>query len=267
MSEPTTPTRRTRVIARTATSRTAPQAQADVPTHDQRPESSERRPRFSRLQIIIGVVVVFLLVDAGLLAFFLNRTTVPSTSPPSDLYRLIQGQIASNRNVSELGSDLTLTFTDYPDLSIVNTSSLKPIEDNVLARGAGPEGTDILYDEQIVKRVLTFNSDWVDYLNFKDTAALASVEEGSAAASKLAELGTGSTVSYHRLALGELRHIGQHYYLIARASYTLTKEGHLDLHDEVFVYKLVAAQDTMLITDFEQISLGVTDVLSKRPAS
>jgi hypothetical protein len=214
------------------------------------------------------VVVVFLLVDAVLLAFFLNRTTVPSTSPPIDLYRLIQSQIASNRNIAELGSDLTLTFTDYPGLSIVNTSSLKPIEDDVLAQGAGPEGTDVLYDEQIVKRVLAFNSDWVNYLMFKDTAVLASVEEGSAAASKLAELGAGSEqVSYHRLALGDLRHVGQHYYLIARASYTLTKEGQLDLHDEVFVYKLVAAQDSMLITDFEQISLGVTDVLSRRPTS
>jgi hypothetical protein len=214
------------------------------------------KSRFSRKQLIIGLIAAVLVFDVGLVSFwfFSGGGGGPSVPPNPEPYALIQGQMSNNRTIAEIGYDSTLTFANYTNLTIVNTSSLKPIENNLLKSGAGPNGSNVLYDEQIVGRVLRLNSDWVNHLNLADSAVFASVQEGSSAQTKLAELGAGSLVAYHRLAIGEIRHTGKNYYIITRASYTLTKDGQLDIHDDLFVYKLVAQGNTMVVVDFEQIS-------------
>jgi hypothetical protein len=220
-------------------------------------KQAERKSHFSRKQIIIGLIVIVLIFDVVILTVGLvGGNTGPKVRPNSDPIALIQGQMSNNRAIAEIGHDSALTFANYPDLTIVNAASLKPIENNLLKSGGGPDGSDSLYDEQIVGRVLKFNSDWVDYLNKSSQAVFESVQENSPAQTKATELGAGSLVAFHRLAIGEIRHAGKNYYLIARASYTLTKDGKLDIHDDVFVYKLVAQGNTMLIADFEQIPVN-----------
>jgi hypothetical protein len=216
---------------------------------------ARHRGRFGRKQIIIVLIAVVLFFDVGIMTFWFSKGGGASVPPNPDPYALIQGQMSNNRTIAVIGYDHALTFASYPDLTIVNTSSLKPISNNLLKRGAAADGSDVLYDEQIVGRVLKFNSDWVDYLNDGNRTALGSIQESSPAATKLAELGTDSQIAYHRLVIGEIRHIGKNYYIITRASYTLTGGGQLDIHDDIFVYKLVASQNTMLIVDFEQIFL------------
>jgi hypothetical protein len=220
---------------------------------------SRGKTRFSRKQFLIGLIAVIAIVDAGIISlwFFGNRSGPPV--PPlyySDPYLVIQGQMSNNRSIAEVGYDSALTFANYPNLTIVNTASLKPIENNLLRAGGEPDGKDFLYDEQIVGRVLRLNSDWVNYLNRGDRSVLESVQEGSAAQTRVTELGADSMVAYHRLAIGDIRHSGKNYYLITQASYTLTRDGQLDIHEDLFVYKLVAKGDTLLVVDFEQIPVG-----------
>jgi hypothetical protein len=215
------------------------------------------KTRFSRKQIIIALIAVIFVFDAIVMSLlYFGNQNGPAVPPNSEPYSLIQSQMSNNRSIAEVGYDSALTFSNYTNLEIVNTSSLKPIENNLLKSGGAPGGGDSLYDEQIVGRVLKLNSDWVNYLNRSDQTVLASVQEGSAAQAKITELGAGSLVAYHRLAIGEIRHSGKNYYLIAQASYTLTKDGQLDIHDDLFVYKLVARGATMLVVDFEQIPVG-----------
>jgi hypothetical protein len=214
---------------------------------------ARKKSRFTRKQIIVGLIIFIIVFDVALVGLlFLNRGG--NAPPHTDPYALIQGQMSNNRAIAEVGYDSALTFANYTDLTIVNTSSLKPIENDLLKSGAGPDGKDVYYDEQIVGRILKLNSDWVSHLNQGDQAVFSSVREGSAAQSKLAELGAGSGVAYHRLAIGEIRHTGKNYYIITRASYTLTKDGQLDIHDDLFVYKLIAQNNTMIVIDFEQIA-------------
>ncbi|MDR2196403.1 MAG: hypothetical protein LBO07_00320 [Coriobacteriales bacterium] len=215
------------------------------------------KSRFSRKQIIIGLIALIFIFDMGVMSiWYFGNKSGPAVPPNSNPYALIQSQMGNNHSIAEVGYDSALTFANYTNLEIVNTASLKPIENNLLKSGGAPDGADSLYDEQIVGRVLKFNSDWTAYLNRAEQTVFSSVQEGSVAQTKVAELGAGSLVAYHRIAIGEIRRSGKNYYLITQASYTLTKNGQLEIHDELFVYKLVARGATMLIVDFEQIPVG-----------
>jgi hypothetical protein len=219
---------------------------------------SRRKRRFGRKQILIALIAVVLIFDAAVMSlWFFGGGGGPSVPPHDDFSTLIQGQMSNNRNIHEIGYDSALTFANYPDLTIVNTSSLKPIENDLFKSGAGPDGTDLLYDELIVGRALKLNSDWDDYLNRGSQSVFTSVKENSEAQTKITELGAGSMVAYHRLAIGEIRHVGKNYYLITRANYTLTQAGQLDIHDDIFVYKLTAQGGTMVVVDFEQIAMNI----------
>jgi hypothetical protein len=193
---------------------------------------------------------------------YLNSRANPPVPPLyyDDPKGVIQKQMGNNERESiyQIGYDLDLTFANYPDLTIVNTSSLKLIENDLLRSEAGPNGEDVLYDEQIVGRILRFNSSWVNYRNWNDSLVFSSVQEGSEAEAKLNELGAGSMVSYQQLTLGEIRRSGKNYYILAMTSYTLIKDGRMDTLDSLFVYKLTASsqKNTMIIVDFEQIPLS-----------
>jgi hypothetical protein len=252
--------------SRKAARKPAPSARKNASTQkptnvkSRQASSGKRKRRFGRKQILVALIAVFLLVDAVLAFAFLGSGRLfggsggESVEPYTDQVALIQGQMAYNRNIYEIGYDEGLTFANYPNLTIVNTSSLKPIENDLLKAAGGPDGEDLLYDELIIRRILKLNSDWIDHINRGDQSVFTSVQEGSEAQPKLVELAAdASGASYHRLAIGEMRHVGKNYYLITRATYTLTKAGQLDIHDDILVYKLVAQGDTMLVVDIEQI--------------
>jgi hypothetical protein len=223
-----------------------------------RSANSQRKRRFSRRQILIALIAFVLVFDATVLGFwFLRGGGGPVVPPYAELSDLVGSQQHNNRNIARIGYDADLTFANYPDLTIVKTSSLKPIENDLFKSGAGPDGADLLYDELIVERVLKLNSDWYDYLNRNNQSVFASVKEGSAAQTKITELGAGSSIAYTQFAIGEIRHVGKNYYIITRAVYTLTQAGQLDIHDDIFVYKLTAQGDTMVVIDFEQIAMNV----------
>ncbi|MDR1184143.1 MAG: hypothetical protein LBK67_05040 [Coriobacteriales bacterium] len=243
---------------RTSSTRKATSNKKTAGENASRSKGGKRRGRFSRKQILIALIAFVVIFDAAVLSLWLlGGRGGPPVPPHTDIPTLIQGQMANNRNIHEIGYDSALTFANYPDLTIVNTSSLKPIENDLFKSEAGPDGTDLLYDEVIVGRVLKLNSDWDDYLNRGSQTVFTSVKENSAAQTKIAELGAGSMVAYHRLAIGEIRHVGKNYYLIARATYTLTQSGQLDIHDDIFVYKLAAQGNEMVVIDFEQIAMNL----------
>jgi hypothetical protein len=226
---------------------------------------ARRKPRFSRKQVIIGLIAVFLIFDVGLFSwlFVSGKLNLRGVLPNADTAELVRGQLSNNQWIARIGyDDTTLTFANiteltpnHADLTIVNTSSLKPIENDLFKGGAGPDGADLLYDEVIVGRIIKLNSDWVSYLNEGKDAVFSSLQPGSPAQTKLTELGAGSRVAYHQLAIGEIRHSGRNYYLITKATYTLSTEGKLDIHEDVFVYKLTAQGNTLVVVDFEQFSL------------
>jgi hypothetical protein len=217
------------------------------------------KKRFSRKRFLLALIAFIVVFDTVILSlWFFGGGNEPNVPPHTDPAVLIQGQMSNNKGIAEIGYDSALTFANHTDLTIVNTSSLKPIENDLFKSGAGPGEADLLYDELIVGRTLKLNSDWIYLLNQNDQAVFASVKADSPAYTKISELGAGAVVAYHRLAIGEIRHIGKTFYIITRATYTLTHGGQLDIHDDIFVYKLSAQGNTMVVTDFEQITASTS---------
>jgi hypothetical protein len=209
----------------------------------------------NRRNFIIGFIVVIVIFDIAILSVVFFSGLGPSAPPNSNPVTLIQEQLPIENTIPEIGYDSSLTFANHTDLTIANTSSMKPIENNLLKKGAGPNGSDLLYDALIVNRVLRLNTDWIDYLNQGNQKVFDSLSSDpkSPAKNKLIELGGKSQIAFHRIALGEIRHIGSKYYILAEVSYILVHDGQQESFDDLFVYELIRDGSTMVVGDFERI--------------
>lgn len=230
---------------------------------------SKRKSRFTRRQIIIALIVVIVVVDAALVVWlfglFGGGNPFASAPPNSDTAQVIQRQQHNNDRIAELGYDTALTFSNYPSLTIVNTSSLKTISNNIYK--TGPDDSQLLYDEMIVGRAIKFNSDWIKYLNENNQDVMASVKPDSPAVTKLYEWGksSDSMATFHRLSIGEIRYTGKYYFILVQATYTLLGNGQTELFEDIFAYKLETSGDTILITDFERIPYNPPSLPTETP--
>lgn len=204
-------------------------------------------------RIVIILIVAFVVFDIIVVAylFFLSRGEPPVYySQPTTViekYASAEGNIP----IIQYDEDLDmLSFSNYPNLTIANTASLKLIDNNKYRPFGGPNGTPLFYDDLIINRVLQLNYDWVDYLNNGDSAVFDSVM-GSTAETKINEWGAGYQVAYHRLAFGELRHVGNDYLIVTQPYYTLAGGGTLESQDVVIIFKLRASGSTMKVIDME----------------
>lgn len=216
-----------------------------------------KRPRYHK-QILIACIVVFLLLDLAILGFARFQKPAEVVAPSTDSLSLIAKELSSadiDGNIAQVGYDTSLTFASIDSLTFTDISQLQPIEDDLYKKEGGPDGSDLLYDEMIVWRIINFNSTWVDYLNKGARNVYSSVETSSAAETKLADMGVGSKVSFARLSFGEIRHIDNDYFIIVQADYSLIgTDNQSEIHSDVYVYHLVPSGNTMLIVDFELLN-------------
>lgn len=214
----------------------------------------------NRRTFIIGVIILIVVFDVGVLGVWAISNGGKSEPPSSNPVALIQSQLPPENIIPEIGYDSSLTFATHPEISIANASSMKPIENNLYKRGAGPGGSDLLYDALAVNRVLRLNTDWIQYLNQGNENVFESVSSDAKypARQKLIELGNDSQIAFHRIALGEISHIGNKYYILAQVNYILIKSGQQEGFSNLFVYELIRSNNTLVITNFEQLALGAS---------
>ncbi|MCL1846767.1 MAG: hypothetical protein FWF91_02225 [Coriobacteriia bacterium] len=215
---------------------------------------------------MLGLFLVLLVFDFAILGLWQlqGANTATADMPPhTDPFALISNQLDADpqRNISTIGFDTDLSFASLngTDIGFIDLSSLKPIENNLFQEASSSQGPVLLYDELIVRQTLAFNATLVNYLNSGDPAIFSTIAFGSKARVKLANLAPDSQIEYHRLAFGEILHNGPNYYLIVQANYTLRTDGESSgwpvAHKTIFIYQLQAVNNTMLITDFEQLEL------------
>jgi hypothetical protein len=215
----------------------------------------------NRRNFIIGFIALIVIFDVVVLGVWAISNTGDKVPPNPDPVSLIQSQMPPEYTIPEIGYDSNLTFDKHPDISIANVASMKSIENNLYKKGGAADGSNLLYDALTVNRVLRLNTDWIQYLNQGNEKVFESVANDSAK-QKLIEVGAGSQIAFHRIALGEIRHIGNKYYILAQVNYILVKNGQQQSFDEVFVYELVRSRDTLLVSNLEHFPQGAVPAVT-----
>jgi len=252
---PITPRKATAKSRLAMSSTKADQAKAKAKAKATSQHKKDKKPRFHK-QILIIMSAVFLVFDLAMLGIWGLQRPEAMVPPSADPATLISKQLITSdldHNISLVGYDTTLSFANLQGLTIIpDLSLLQPIENNLYKKAAASGGSDLLYDEMIVWRIISFNSTWVEFLNDGARNVYSSVETASTAEAKVAQLGRDSRIYLTRLSFGEIGHIDQTYYIIVQADYTLFNGEQADVHTDIFVYQLIPKGNTMLIEDFQQ---------------
>ncbi|MDR2157535.1 MAG: hypothetical protein LBO81_07130 [Clostridiales Family XIII bacterium] len=196
---------------------------------------------------LYGLTAVIAIVVVVLIAGGLGETIAPS----EDIGQVVASQFDKNAVIAEIRYDPQLTFASAGDVALANGKTWKPIRNNLFKKSK--DGDTILFDETIVGRVIQFNSDWVYAQNEGDDRVLASLAEDSRAAEKLKEKGGAEKLAFHTLSIGEFARAGNRYYVLTKEQYTKAGSGVVTPVESVYVYQLIPAGDTLLISDFEEL--------------
>ena len=222
-----------------------------------RPGSSLLNTRAKRIAAI--VVAALLLGELFFLTYnglggASGKTAAVNPSPAA----VISSQLSHNRNgqIGEVGYDYALNLTNVgPYIKTVDTKKLAPLSNNYLAE-IDNNGTKqvVLIDETAVGRVIAFNADWSAYLAGNGRAVFDDVKAGSRA-EQLVKAYDGYQILVFRLAIGQTYTDGKNVYILAQPQYTAMKDGRWATVDDVFLYTLVRQENTLVISEIEQIKL------------
>jgi hypothetical protein len=199
----------------------------------------------SGLYGLIAVTAVVAVILAG------GCTKGDPVPPSEDIAQVIITQYNKNQMIANLEYDPQLTFKSAGEIAIADGKALSPIEDNLYKKGK--DGENILFDENIIGRVIQFNSDWVSQQNEEEEKVNESIMNSGAAMDKISEKAGAQRIAFHSLDIGEIMQDGKNYYVLTRENYTMADPDTAKLtpFEGVYVYKLVPQNDTLLIQDYE----------------
>lgn len=224
-------------------------------------KGEKKKPSQIKSRYIINAAMVLVIIVLAIVIYNLvvpnNATTgsqepTKTVAPTQDIDAVIRSQSTGTEHIGAINWDPALAFAGQT-LTIVDASTLQPIENDFMAEGpTAADADDLLFDQAAVARVITFNSNWVTYCN-EDGQAVFESAVGDSLTEKVVARTDGSQLAFHSLAIGQIMVSGNNYYVITRETYTLAKDGVLTPVEGVVVYKLERQGDELLIADFETV--------------
>ena len=243
--------------------RTTPSAQ------DQPADPRPGRIRVSAVMMIAIIVVALVILSALCFTTFTGALGGRVDVNPDPL-ALVRGQLSNNHNavIDSIGYDSAITFEALgPYIVSVNVKDLAPLSNNYLARTSSDFSSQaILIDETAVGRIISLNSNWVAYLDGKGDAVFNDVAQGSRA-EQFINAYNGYQIVFHRLAFGEIYVRGSDVYVLTQLYYTIIQGGRTLPINDVFLYKLTKAGNTLVVGDIEQIKFKPPAATGAAPAT
>ena len=175
-----------------------------------------------------------------------------SAAPNLDKNALIEANAAYNENIVQLMADDTLVFDvnkDYGD-ELINNS--KPIENNIWY--TDESGNAVLYDNEVVKTIIQFDSSWIDYVNGENEATLGLLKEGSLAlenAKNFSKVGK-VTKTFDSVRIGEIRQNGDVFFVWVKESISTSENGKASTAEYSWIYQLEPVDGQMKIVKYVQ---------------
>ena len=174
--------------------------------------------------------------------------TTEHIAPYADGNSLVESQLFLNRNIRQVVYDDTARYDEAVSYKISGASNSQPIENDHWKLGTdGP----LLFDEQIVRTIIGYNSSWVDFVNGEDMSVFDYVVPGSKAEDSLKreKLGESQSVIYNTLGIGEIRQNGNKFYVWTNETISIkSKKGKNKEGTIKQLYELEATSDSLQIT-------------------
>jgi hypothetical protein len=216
-----------------------------------------------RKRLIIVLIIVIIVFDILAAVCLFSGLLGGRAEVNQDPVNLIASQTVNNHgsNIADIGFDSAITLDQIgPYIKSVDYRTLKPLTNNYLSStGTGDSRVTYLVDATAVARVISVNSNWVNYLNNGNEDVFNDVLPDSKA-SQFIESFKGDQIAYHRLAFGRIYTQGSNIYVITQPQITLLRDGKSATVNDIFVFKLVKRGDTLIISDIEDVKLQTTPV-------
>ena len=158
--------------------------------------------------------------------------------------------IGKNKNIKSITANDALTYKSGANYGIEDLNDSKPIENNLWY--TKEDGTPVYYDQEVVGALIAFNSQWVDYVNEGDKAALDLTKEGSDAYNQAVNFSKAGKVKeeFVSVQIGEIRQGQNGFYLWAAEEIKLTENGETKTANYKWVYCMEPVGKEMKITDY-----------------
>ena len=209
------------------------------------------------LKIIILALVVVIIVFIALTIIFVVSGNHGEPVPPSNMQDVLNKHFGEEKGIANVEFDPSMTIDKVGKLKMSGAGNLKPITDNLMKKGKKKDGSDgLLFDDQIVGRIIKYNSDLVSYANDEVDDVFDSVKKKSQAEEFTKKIVDKRHIAYHNLVFGEiLRGSKKNYFALVSENYTTIN---LDTSEAIevtinYVYKLIPDGNTMIIEDIEKV--------------
>lgn len=174
----------------------------------------------------------------------------PNPNPMTDKAALIQTQMGKNKNIKSIKANSSLGYKSGVDYGLKDLNNSKPITNNIWY--TDDQGNPVYYDQAVVGTLISFNSQWVDYVNTGDKAVLKVVKEGSDAYNNTVNFSKAGKVKeeFTSMEIGEIRQGEQGFYLWAKEEIKLVENGTTSTANYQWVYCMEPVGKEMKIVDY-----------------
>lgn len=177
-------------------------------------------------------------------------TVIPDTTPAADKNELVAGQLYRNKNIAEVKANTLLAYVPNKDYGIADLNQSKPIENNIWI--TQKDGSIVYYDRSVVGTIISFDSQWIDYVNGSSKSVLDLLKKGGKAyqnAVTYSKIGKESE-SFQLLEIGEIRQGSNGFYIWVHEEIKSSEKGKTIDKKYNWIYYLEPVDGQMKIVSY-----------------
>ena len=175
--------------------------------------------------------------------------------PNEDKDALIQSQLFNNKNIKDVRANNELIYQEGKDYGVEDINKSKPIENNIWM--TTENGDTLYYDQEIVATLISFDSQWVDYVQGGSDQVLNLVEEGSQAYKNVSTFSKVGKVKqdFLLLEIGELRQGNNGFYAWTHEKIKEYEGNKVNEKEYYWIYHLKAVDTKMKIVNYHKYNI------------
>lgn len=136
----------------------------------------------------------------------------PDPNPAADKDKLVTQQLINNKNISSVKSNSSLSYVEGNDYGLADINKSQAITNNIWF--TKENGEAVYYDASIIGTLISFDSQWIDYVNEGDKKVLDLLKKDSKAYNNAVNFSKVGKIkeTFKLLELGEIRQSEKGFY-------------------------------------------------------